>query len=317
MRVEGRISSRDRYRYFAFYEAWNLGIVAQPLVDIVRHGIRGRVRWFPPLPPQTMLADPACRVMPDGGLTIYAEYLDYRRPRGEIWSAEVRPGADPIAARFRPLLVQDFHMSYPFPFEGDDGAQLMTAETWQAGRALLWHESDGSWQAAGDLLPDMKVVDPTLLRMPDRWWLFCTLEDNSADERLYLFHTERLGTPWTPHRRNPVKTDRSSSRPAGPIFKVDDVWIRPAQDCSNTYGGATVLHAIRRLDLDGYEEEPVRRLEPLSGPYPHGLHTICAAGDGHTLIDAKRWRFDPPRVARRLHERAIRWTRPQGAARNA
>jgi hypothetical protein len=70
-----------------------------------------------------------------------------------------------------------------------------------------------------------------------------------------------------------------------------DQLIRPAQDCSQTYGGAVVLNAVLRLDSEGYEEEPVRRLGPQPGSYPWGIHTFCPAGN-MTLVDGKTWRFD-------------------------
>jgi hypothetical protein len=249
-----------------------------------------------------MLADPACRLGKDGTLTLYAEYLDYRIPRGEIWSAHVAPGADPVAAVFSPLLVERFHMSYPFPFEDDAGIPLLTAETWQAGTAYLWREANGACELIAPLFPGRMVVDPTLFRTQDHWWLFFTFEDEHTNARLHLYHTEHLGDAWTPHRQNPVKVGPLGSRPAGPIFRLDDMLIRSGQDCSRTYGGGVVLHAIRRLTPDAFEEEPLRVLKPLPGPYSHGLHTFWPAGDV-TLIDGKRWRLDPHGFRRRLQAR--------------
>jgi hypothetical protein len=96
-----------------------------------------------------------------------------------------------------------------------------------------------------------------------------------------------------------VKTDAGSARPAGPIFQAGDRIIRPAQDCSRTYGGGIVLNEIVRLDEDAFEERQVRRLNPSPGAYPSGFHTICPAGD-ITLIDGKRWQLNPMKLVRRL-----------------
>ncbi|HET7881783.1 MAG TPA: hypothetical protein VFL55_12920 [Acetobacteraceae bacterium] len=292
----------ERLRRFVCYEAWNIGVVHQTVADITRRGIQGPVSWLPFPPGRTMLADPSCRVGEDGALTIYAEHLDYREFRGEIWSAHVPPGGDVTTARFEPLLSAPFHMSYPFPFEDDAGNRLLTAESWHAGNAYLWREANGSCEQVTALFPGRCVVDPTLLRTNDRWWLFCTFEDVDPQGCLFLFHTDELGNSWTPHPQNPIKTGMSGSRPAGPIFEVDGTLIRPGQDCSRTYGGGVVLHAIRQLTPDAYEEETVRVLEPLAGPYPHGLHTISSAG-AVTLIDGKRWCFDPEGLVRRVQAR--------------
>jgi hypothetical protein len=296
-KTEDRYSLSERLRRTLCHELWNIGIIPQTAADIVRSGLTTPVQWLPSPGPRRMLADPSCRVRHDGGLTIYAEYLDYRQPRGEIWSSDIPPGVHPATARFQRLLAQPFHMSYPFPFVDDSGQQLLTAETYQANGALLWRDTDAGCLLAGELFSGAMVVDPTLFRAPDYWWLFCTFQDDDPNGRLHLFYTGELGKPWSPHRRNPVKTNSCGSRSAGPIFKVDDLLVRPAQDCSRTYGGAVVLQVIRRLDPDQFEEEPLRRIEPTKGPYATGLHTFCPAGDV-TLIDGRRWAIDAQGVAR-------------------
>jgi hypothetical protein len=74
--------------------------------------------------------------------------------------------------------------------------------------------------------------------------------------------------------------------------------MRPAQDCTKTYGGAVVVNRIVTLSETQYEEVPVRRIEPIA-PYRQGLHTLCPAGP-YTLIDGKRWRFHPLDPLRKL-----------------
>ena len=66
---------------------------------------------------------------------------------------------------------------------------------------------------------------------------------------------------------------------------------RPAQDCSRTYGGAIAINRIVKLNPTAFEEELVGRIEPdATGPYCHGVHTVCPM-DGLTLVDGKRTRF--------------------------
>lgn len=297
-RVIDKYSPVERARRFLCYEAWNVGVVDQPAADIVERGIVTPVRWLPQQPAGVALADPAVRLRADGRRTVYAEHIDYCAPVGSIWSADLGAGVDLAEACFRPLLTHDFHMSYPFPIEDEQGRSLLTAETWQADAALLWLE-DGGLQLVGTLMGGRPVLDPTLWRSPDRWWLFCTFRDDAPNERLHLFHSPRFGEPWTAHARNPVKIDRSGSRPAGPIFRAGSRLVRPAQDCSRTYGGAVVLYAITRLNEYEYEEEKLRQLAAPPGDYPHGLHTFCPAGDV-TLIDGKRWRTDPAVLFRKM-----------------
>lgn len=280
------------------HEQWNVGFVHQSAPDVVRRGLVEPIDWLPVPPAWTFLADPSCRRQADGGLDLFAEQMDYWRGRGEIWSAHLPAGADPSTARFSPLFSHGGHLSYPFPFVADDGQEFVTTESWEAQAAFIWREGVDRWAPVATLFSGRQVVDPTLWRGKDCWWLFCTFRDDRADERLHLFHAPAPWGPWTPHRRNPVVEDAASARPAGPLFWADGTLIRPSQDCSKTYGGALVLNAVTSLDADHYSEEPIRRLWPRP-PYPHGLHTFCPAGE-YALVDGKRWQFRLLEPVRRL-----------------
>jgi hypothetical protein len=192
-------------------------------------------------------------------------------------------------------------MSFPTPFIDDKGTQRLTMEVWPADSTPTWEERDGRWVDSGALFPGRPAVDPTLLCTKECWWLFCTFRMEGPNDRLFLFRAKGLEGPWRPHKRNPVKIDPGSARPAGPIFRARNKLIRPAQDCSRTYGGAVVLHEITRLDEDAFEERAVQRLDPVVGRYSAGLHTFCPAG-AITLIDGKAWQPDPMRIFRRFNE---------------
>jgi hypothetical protein len=294
--------ARRLRRAFA-HEIWNIGVVEQSAADIAARGIVAEVRWLPHPPRRTMLADPACRIGPDGALHMFAEYLDYRTPRGEIWHAVVAPGADPCLARWAPLIRETVHLSYPVPFEDEAGETWLAAESWQSGGVPLWRmQQDRVIRAEATWLRGRQPVDPTLLRHEGRWFLFCTFHDDAPDARLHLFHADHLDGNWSPVAGNPARTGLCGSRPAGPVFAAGDQLIRPAQDCSVTYGGGIVLQRIRRLDPGGYAEETIRRLAPVPGRYGAGLHTLCPAG-AVTLIDGKAWQADFTKPLRRLQQR--------------
>jgi hypothetical protein len=286
-----------------FYrEEWNLGVVDQPAEDIVRRGIVAPIRWLPALRPWKMLADPWCRGLTDGRRVILAERLDYWAGRGEIWAAVLGAGDDVTRARFALWMSAGCHLSYPVLGQDDSGALFLLVESWEARGLYLWRERPG---APGSLhgpigpLIARPAIDATIWRGPDLWWLFCTFKDDAPNARLHLFHSEDLEGPWTAHAANPVKDDPTSSRPAGPLFWCDGQLIRPAQDCSETYGGGVTLNAITRLDREGFSETPLRTLQPIDAEYPHGLHTLCPAGNV-TIVDGKRWATQALDIPRRL-----------------
>lgn len=275
-------------------ESWNLGIIPASVQSIVREGIVNPVQWLLSPSRWEFYADPACYPLGDGRLILLAERLSYWNERGEIWAAIVS-GNDWSKITFRPWLKTNFHLSYPFPFADGDTVYLV-CESCEAGKAFLWQRVNNGWQMCGAIL-QRPAIDVTIWRGLDHWWLFCTMANDHPNERLYVFFADHPRGPWLSHPANPVKTDVASSRPAGPLFNCDGKLIRPAQDCSSTYGGAIVLNVIERLDEQAFVEHPLRRLTPAQ-PYPHGMHTICPAGE-ITLVDGKRWDVHPLDVARK------------------
>jgi len=141
-------------------------------------------------------------------------------------------------------------------------------------------------------VPGVAALDPTLVHHDGRWWLFFT-ERSAALTELHLWWADDALGPWTPHSSNPVKTDVRSARPAGTPFVVDGRLYRPAQDCSDEYGGAVVVHEVELITPERYHERAVNVLRPGRGwAYQRGLHTVSAFGD-HLLVDAKRRVFVP------------------------
>ena len=149
------------------------------------------------------------------------------------------------------------------------------------------------WLPAATLLSGFPGVDPTLCFDQGRWWLFCTDMERGDCSHLHLFHATDLTGPYTPHANNPVKIDIRGSRPAGPLFRVDDAWIRPAQNDAVSYGGSITLNRIVSLTPTAFREELFGELKPdPGGLYRRGLHTLHGVGT-ITLVDGKRRRFVP------------------------
>jgi hypothetical protein len=121
-----------------------------------------------------------------------------------------------------------------------------------------------------------------------------------VNEALRIWHAPALTGPWTPHARDPVKVDRSSSRPAGTPFVRDGVLYRPGQDCSLRYGGRVVLNRVDTLTPERYTETPVAAVEPFAAAgFPAGLHTLSAVG-ARTLVDGNARRFSRAALVGRI-----------------
>jgi hypothetical protein len=186
------------------------------------------------------------------------------------------------------VLKRPFHLSYPFPFEYG-GQWYLLPEMALEGRLELYRavRAPYEWVLDRVIMEGPMLMDATLQEIDGRWWLFASeyREGLQPWTDLLLFHADSPFGPWTPHPRNPVVSDVRSARPAGRLFREDGAWIRPAQDCSRSYGGAITLRRITTLTTTDYAEVGAGYLAAIAGR--KGPHTLNAHR-GLSAIDLKR-----------------------------
>jgi hypothetical protein len=290
------------------HDHWNIGIIEQPIEDFI-HPQRQRkpVKWLPTPGPGEFVADPF-GWLHDGQLTVFCEYLNYRDDAvGTI--AAIQPFGSAVRVPVEIGPVPRVHLSYPAVFE-HAGRLLCIPETQGAREVALYglERFPDRWVKLSTLIADATVVDATLFRHGELWWLAGASDPGGAQlgADLHLWYATDITGPWTPHPSNPVKTDVCSARPAGTPFVSDGVLYRPAQDSSETYGSRVVINRVVTLTTTTFREEPAAFVAPdANGPYPDGLHTLSAVG-GMTLIDGKRLKFAPAEFARSLRRMAMR-----------
>ena len=205
--------------------------------------------------------------------------------KGHISVIEMNPAGtwkQPVKVLERP-----YHVSYPFLFEWGD-LLYMIPESKRNNAIELYRcaEFPTIWEFDRVLVPNIQAVDPTLYELDGLWWLFCSVggKDFASNDELHLFYSETPFGPWSAHRRNPVKSDVRSSRPAGNLFRLNGILYRPSQDCSVRMGSAIVVNRVTRLTPEEFHEETVGRIEPTWTKRICGTHTINTV-DGLTMLD--------------------------------
>jgi len=268
---------------------WNIGVIAAPIHALIGSGSTAKVQWYPLSGRNGFLADPF-GIPRKGGATILCEYYDYRLGKGKICSIEFDEHT--FATSRRTAIDLPFHLSYPYLVESR-GEIYCIPENLRSREVTVFKAErfPDRWEKAGVLLRNVAAVDTTVFQYDGRWWLMCTDADAGADLNLFVWHAPDLLGPWTPHARNPVKTDVRSARSGGtPFFHAGQLY-RPAQDCSKRYGWRVALNRITRLTPTEFAEELVGIIDPQEqGPFPAGRHTLSAAGD-LTLIDGHHFVF--------------------------
>ena len=238
----------------------------------------------------TSWADPFPVERQDGYYVFLEEY-DHAALRGRIGVARIT--TEGAFEKPVPVLERPYHLSYPFVFQWR-GKWFMMPESSKACRLEIFsaRQFPCEWTTEAVLFDSLRAVDSTLVEIEGRWWLFTSMSPhptiNNYDE-LYAFHGPSPFGPWTPHRRNPVKSDARSTRPAGSFFWKGKALYRPSQDCSGRYGSAMVINRVDQLTPDVFQETIVARVEPHWRSGLSGTHTLNSCS-GLTVVDFRHRR---------------------------
>ena len=186
-----------------------------------------------------------------------------------------------------PVLNESYHLSYPFIFKWLD-CYYMIPETAEEKAIKIYRctEFPFKWELDRIVMENVRAVDTTLQEIQGTWWMFTNIGGDgfSMHDELYLFHARTPFGPWEPHKRNPVKSDVRSARPAGRLFQRGDHIYRPAQDCSEGIGLAVSINRIDFLSPDQFVEKEIARIMPTQKTGIRGIHTVNRAGK-FTVID--------------------------------
>lgn len=262
---------------------WNIALRRAPgEADLSRFDLAG---WRPlPADSETYHADPF--LFEEAGRTwLFAEAYPHAAGKGLIVCAEI--AGDGAAGPFRTVLEQPYHLSYPHVFRAA-GEIWLVPESGANGGVELHRAAafPDNWVLERRLFEGERLVDATFFEHEGRLWLFAGMvgeEGGSAWDELFAWHAPSLMGPWTPHARNPIKSDCRSARPGGRPLRLDGRLIRPAQRCENSYGEALVWLEIASLTPDRFEEVEIaewRAAGPgLTGPHHADLSARVQAVD--------------------------------------
>jgi hypothetical protein len=150
------------------------------------------------------------------------------------------------------------------------------------------------WELEQVLMDDVYAVDATLVELDGTWWMFANVALDAVvnTDELHIYQAPTPFGPWSPHRRNPVKSDARCARPAGRLFHWKGALYRPSQDCSSRYGAAIVINKVDQLNACHYRETAVSRIEPRWAPNLLATHTLNSAAGltvADVLVQRRRW----------------------------
>lgn len=242
-------------------------------------------------PADRFWADPF--VARDGDtLWVFFEELIYARPKGRICCVPI--DRDGTAGAPIEVLEEKWHLSYPNVFKVD-GVWYMLPEA-SASRQLTLYRAQrfpDRWEPVSRLLSDVRVVDATLVQHGNAWWLLAGSSDSPGgafDDTLHIYRATNPLGPWEASPCNPVRSDPSCARPAGPVFTWNGQAVRPVQDCRGRYGRAVHLLAMDGIDNHGPRDRLIATIHGDDAAGFTAAHTYSRVGTDLAL-DWQRWRW--------------------------
>lgn len=232
-----------------------------------------------------LVADPF--LFSDGELTwLFYEVMNAANGQGDL---AVSVSSDGRNWTYKGVVLdEEFHLSYPQVFRHNDEI-YMVPESCAAAAVRLYRATNfpTEWTFERTLI-DKPLVDPTVFKHNDRWWLFASPADDWDD--LHLYMANKLdSSEWTEHPKSPiVEGSKRFARQGGRVISENGRLFRIAQDHKLHYGHQVWSMEINQLTPDDYEETLTNRLPILTadgkGWNEIGMHHL----DMHVLPSNKR-----------------------------
>lgn len=282
-----------------YLKQWSIGIIDESIQDVIRNKrISKQITWTPINNKYQFFADPFICKLESGEYRIFYEKLDYNKQYGNISQFTLNKKNQVVYNKV--LLDTKSHLSYPFIIH-ENGEIYVFPESSANGK-LSGYKYDSEKQTLsfeGDIM-NLPLLDSTILKHQNKYWIFCTMAGDEANKKLCIFHSENLWGPYTGHKENPVKENINGSRPAGNFIEVDGNLYRPTQNCEQYYGSSINIFKIIHLCENEFVEEPYMSIYPeRKGYYNFGMHTINSAGN-KIVVDGLVRRFLPFSQLKRL-----------------
>ncbi len=286
------MGSIKKYTDKLYLKQWGLGYLRGNLADIIREKRTSlSFEWLPLPDSKTSWADPFILRSPEGKICVLFESVSTVKLDGNISLLQLDENMNPLSEKV--ILDNGYHLSYPFIYQ-EGGKTYVIPENAFSGN-LFAYELDFSTGQLTDkkMILDEKVIDPTIIKADNKYWLFCTKLGDRLNSDLHIYYSENLLGPYISHAGNPVKSDLAASRPAGNFIEVDGNIYRPSQNCVNFYGESITINRITVLTTTLFEEEPYMTIEPNpSDEFNYGIHTINSI-DGMIIVDGQKSHFMP------------------------
>lgn len=260
---------------------WNIGFVEQSAKELLDKQQLGRVKWMKHKYKDRWFADPFIYKVTDDEIVVFVEEcMITDKPKGILCELHVDRKTMRLRERYV-LLELDTHLSYP-AFIKKDGVTFVYPENGASGSLKMFKYDEQNHKLIGPVcILNEAVADSTILQENDVYTLIATKTENPL-ENAYLYNSSELFGPYQLVEEKTVQPSRSCARPAGNWLMCEGKVYRPAQDCSERYGGG--INMMKVETLNPYSEKILFPISPNGFKYNLGIHTINESPEGGLMV---------------------------------
>ncbi len=275
-----------------YFKQWAIGFCQADIREIIRtKSFEFDISWLPVKLFKQFYADPFVYRTSDGNYDILCEDYNFKERYGKIAVISIDPTFKQIREEI--LLDTKSHLSYPFIFVENNKIYVFPESGRSAGLSCYEYDPLLKTLSFVKKVVDLPLIDSTILKFDNKYWLFGTLLGNGPDKNLNIYYSSNLLGPYRPHLKNPVKSAIASARPAGNFIEVDGQIYRPSQNCEKWYGESITINRITLLNEIDFSEEPYMMIRmDKDSICKYGIHTINSSNN-IIVIDGQKWTLSP------------------------
>jgi hypothetical protein len=248
---------------------WSLGFVDNPLEDVVE-GKPLIYRWVKNPYKNRWFADPFLLDVTDEEYIVLVEDFEFSKGYACISRLRIdRKSMEIVDAK--KIMDDGSHMSFPVILRKEDGIYVHP-ENSASGQLKLYRYDDTEEKLVfHSVMAELPLTDAVTFKNDGESTMFATRAGHNPNGDLLDILEKRNGQYKIV---GTCRMEGNIARMAGNFFEYKGKLYRPAQDCNERYGGATILQEV---EFNGKELKVIRNVRRLVTTHPKlrlGLHTF-------------------------------------------
>jgi len=254
---------------FILDKRWNVGIMEYNR-NIFSGEIKNPVKWIKYSYRDRWFADPFILSSDEKTIILLVEEFCFWNKKGRIAKLVVDKSSMRIIEN-KTLLDLSTHLSFPAIFK-ENGKIYVYPENSKSGCLSLYvYNEKEDKLIKGKTLVNAPLTDATLFYTRNKYYLFSTALPDPNGKTAKVYYCDTLTGDYKELKK--IVFDDNVARNGGLIFKDDEKFIRPAQNCNGGYGMGIVLQSLC-FSNDKFVFKDIVRIKPFDKKYKSGFHTF-------------------------------------------